>query len=430
MENILIKTTWIILLNLEFFSLFFALYGVRKHDVKGVRQYVALVATNALATIILSIYVSSGVLIIIVPAMIFINQLIYWDITFGDYLGLFMVAFFLITFVENFGEWFLENFLNLNEMSANLGCSCFIISTIWLFYYFVGKRMNRNVFRLPIKINMIISVILFIFNLVYSYFIFVLSEILELKQSSLGIALIETSGIVIVILMFVFVYILNTQREFKIEKEILENFNKQQKKHFDIMMEKENKTREFRHDIIAVLLQIRNYSDKQNYNALNSYVDDVLGEISDISRFDYNVGNDVVNVILNYYLVPFKDKCKIEVIGFVDEIDNISEKNLCILISNLISNAIEAVEVIAEEERYIRFEIKKGKINTYIIVKNTFDKDSLDINGSKISTSKKDKINHGFGLKKIKNIVDEENGQLSIDYKGDIFCTEIMFPNG
>ena len=196
------------------------------------------------------------------------------------------------------------------------------------------------------------------------------------------------------------------------------------------MMEKENKTREFRHDIIAVLLQIRNYSDKQNYNALNSYVDDVLGEISDISRFDYNVGNDVVNVILNYYLVPFKDKCKIEVIGFVDEIDNISEKNLCILISNLISNAIEAVEVIAEEERYIRFEIKKGKINTYIIVKNTFDKDSLDINGSKISTSKKDKINHGFGLKKIKNIVDEENGQLSIDYKGDIFCTEIMFPNG
>ena len=396
MENILIKTTWIILLNLEFFSLFFALYGVRKHNVKGVRQYVALVATNALATIILSIYVSSGVLIIIVPAMIFINQLIYWDITFGDYLGLFMVAFFLITFVENFGEWFLENFLNLNEMSANLGCSCFIISTIWLFYYFVGKRMNRNVFRLPIKLNMIISVILFIFNLVYSYFIFVLSEILELKQSSWGIALIETSGIVIVILMFVFVYILNTQREF----------------------------------IIAVLLQIRNYSDKQNYNALNSYVDDVLGEISDISRFDYNVGNDVVNVILNYYLVPFKDKCKIEVIGFVDEIDNISEKNLCILISNLISNAIEAVEVIAEEERYIRFEIKKGKINTYIIVKNTFDKDSLDINGSKISTSKKDKINHGFGLKKIKNIVDEENGQLSIDYKGDIFCTEIMFPNG
>ena len=174
MENILIKTTWIILLNLEFFSLFFALYGVRKHNVKGVRQYVALVATNALATIILSIYVSSGVLIIIVPAMIFINQLIYWDITFGDYLGLFMVAFFLITFVENFVEWFLENFLNLNEMSANLGCSCFIISTIWLFYYFVGKRMNRNVFRLPIKLNMIISVILFIFNLVYSYFIFVL----------------------------------------------------------------------------------------------------------------------------------------------------------------------------------------------------------------------------------------------------------------
>ena len=48
MENILIKTTWIILLNLEFFSLFFALYGVRKHNVKGVRQYVALVATNAL----------------------------------------------------------------------------------------------------------------------------------------------------------------------------------------------------------------------------------------------------------------------------------------------------------------------------------------------------------------------------------------------
>ena len=74
----------------------------------------------------------------------------------------------------------------------------------------------------------------------------------------------------------------------------------------------------------------------------------MLSDISSISKYDYDVGKEIVNTILNYYLLPIKDKCKIDVKGYISDSLDIARRDLCILVSNLVKNAVEAVEQVPD----------------------------------------------------------------------------------
>lgn len=119
------------------------------------------------------------------------------------------------------------------------------------------------------------------------------------------------------------------------------------------------------------MIQIKNYEDRKEYEKLGSYLDEMLSDISSISKYDYDVGNEIVNTILNYYLLPIKDKCKIEVKGYISDSLDIARRDLCILVSNLVKNAVEAVEQVSDKEKYIFFEIKSGNIFLQINMRNT-----------------------------------------------------------
>lgn len=58
--------------------------------------------------------------------------------------------------------------------------------------------------------------------------------------------------------------------------------------------------------------------------------------------------------------------------GYISETINIEDRDLCIMVSNLLSNAVEAIKKINKNcEKLINFNIKSGKYYTYIIVENT-----------------------------------------------------------
>ncbi len=115
--------------------------------------------------------------------------------------------------------------------------------------------------------------------------------------------------------------------------------------------------------------------------------------------------------------------------GYLPDSTTISDRDLCIVISNLIVNAIEAVDKIYSSERNINVTLKKGKILTYIIIKNTFVNSEDKVIQNKISTTKSDKRNHGFGLKNVKNIVEKYNGELVLKVEKNQFIAEIRIKN-
>ncbi|MDE7157404.1 MAG: GHKL domain-containing protein [Lachnospiraceae bacterium] len=277
--------------------------------------------------------------------------------------------------------------------------------------------------------NIILSLLLLIIIAMLSYFTYALTEVLSTGQGLFGLGLVTVGGGIIFVSFLLMIYYFNVQQKYQLKNEILEKYNEQQKKYFELLLEKEQKTRQFRHDIIAELIQIKNLSLKKDYNGLEKYITETLKEISFISKYDYDVGNDTVNTILNYYLLPVKNRCKIEVNGYLSDSITVSDRDLCIVISNLIVNAIEAVDKVYSSERNINVTLKKGKIFTYIIIKNTFVNSEDKVIQNKISTTKSDKRNHGFGLKNVKNIVEKYNGELVLKVEKNQFIAEIRIKN-
>ncbi len=158
--------------------------------------------------------------------------------------------------------------------------------------------------------NIILSLFLLIIIAMLSYFTYALTEVLSIRQGLFGLGLVTVGGGIIFVSFLLMIYYFNVQQKYQLKNEILEKYNEQQKKYFELLLEKEQKTRQFRHDIIAELIQIKNFSLKKDYNGLEKYITETLKEISFISKYDYDVGNDTVNAILNYYLLPVKNRCE------------------------------------------------------------------------------------------------------------------------
>ena len=154
------------------------------------------------------------------------------------------------------------------------------------------------------------------------------------------------------------------------------------------------------------------------------YIEEQLGrEMQSVDVI--NTGNTLINAVLNIKYLEAKEKGII--IPFIaDNLTGlkISDSDMVTILTNILDNAIEAVEKC--DEKRIIFKIIKDYDSLIIDSTNPYvgqmpDEDSFE-------TTKTDKKNHGFGLANIKNTVKANNGNCFIDTKDGIFHISIVIP--
>ena len=151
------------------------------------------------------------------------------------------------------------------------------------------------------------------------------------------------------------------------------------------------------------------YCAKGEYDKLHLYLKEMLGSISEISKRQYDVGNDIVNTIINYYFLPIRDNSRILVKGYMQEEQAVSQRDLCILVSNLVKNAVEATAKIQEISREIIFEVQQGEKFLNIHLEISMEGQIKMKNGLPVTT-KEDKKNHGLGLINVMDIIKNNDG--------------------
>ena len=98
------------------------------------------------------------------------------------------------------------------------------------------------------------------------------------------------------------------------------------------------------------------------------------------------------------------------------------------LLSNLLDNAIEAVDEIKDKDkRRISLKIKNVRESIVVSLENYYSRKPIFLNGRPL-TSKKDSSKHGYGYMSIKRIVDKYDGVLDYSFKDDKFVVTILFP--
>ena len=308
-----------------------------------------------------------------------------------------------------------------------------ILSVILLIGYLVfGRRKILPPLDVPKKTWIYIDIIMFILTTLISFFQYTINQDpvsginLNKPMMNIGRGLLFFGGFSILILLFIMMYNYKFYMDFRRQKELAEIEMVQQKEYFQNLLQREEETRRFRHDIINDLIEIKALLNQKRYDQVNRYIESTLGVAENISKSSFDVGNDIVNIVINYYLQPLKDKYSINVNGYMTDSIRVEDRDLCVLSANMLKNAVEAVKKTSQGIIYV--ETKVGKDYLYVLVKNSykgqivFDKKGMPI------TSKRDKRNHGNGMRNIADTVLKYKGQYEIHTEKEMFSIEVYIP--
>lgn len=300
-----------------------------------------------------------------------------------------------------------------------------ILSIIFLaLLIFLMKYKKLPVMKLSIKVWFLIDVIMLVLTSMMMFFSYILDVFqLEGRTFFAGQVLMAFGQILIIILLYGIIFSGHSIYELRRQKEISEIQNKLQREYFQKLLARETETKRFRHDIINDLLQFQNYCANKKYDKLEHYLENTLGAVYEIHNNYYNVGNDIVNTVLNYYLLPLKESHIISVQGYISGKISMDERELCILVSNMVKNATEALQKI--KDGYLWIKIREGEEFLYIEVKNSFQGEVVfDKKGMPIS-SKKNRENHGIGTYNIIDIAKKNGGTYQIEIEEHVFKAEV-----
>lgn len=147
--------------------------------------------------------------------------------------------------------------------------------------------------------------------------------------------------------------------------------------------------------------------------------------------------NDAWNVTGNSALDSILTQKKMYCIGHdiefscrakAGELEQFAVRDICSLFGNIIDNAIEHVSGFAEKDkRVIRGTVERKRSILVIEFENYYE--GPEITGDELPpTSKRDKTQHGYGLKNIRYVAEKYGGTMTIRTDADWFIICVMLP--
>jgi len=197
-------------------------------------------------------------------------------------------------------------------------------------------------------------------------------------------------------------------------------------KHLEEVQNMYREIRGWRHDFHNHIQTMKAYRKLGEDEKLDEYL---AGLESDLTAVDtlLKSGNVKVDAILNSKLSLAKDKgIHVNAKAVVPPKLSISEIDLCVILGNLLDNAIEAaMKIDRSDARMIRVYIDVKRDHLYISVTNTSGERARKQDGRYVSSKGG---YHGFGLLRVDRLVDKYGGYIKRRDEEGAFTTEIMLP--
>ena len=226
-------------------------------------------------------------------------------------------------------------------------------------------------------------------------------------------------------------YLINDilKREIKVrESELFRLRAKNQTDMYRSVSENFVKQRKITHEYKNQILCIESLINAENYDGLKNYIKNISGHLS--TELDYiKTNNVIVDAILNSKYRETLEKGIIFIFQLNDLSKiNLSDEDIVVILSNLLSNAIEACEKYSGK-KIIKLKFIQEGDNIIISVKNTYN-GKLEIKDGEIQTSKLyESDEHGIGIKNIIDVIEKYQGSYTIQNDKEEFYFSIMLPN-
>jgi sensor histidine kinase regulating citrate/malate metabolism len=178
-----------------------------------------------------------------------------------------------------------------------------------------------------------------------------------------------------------------------------------------------NKLRMDRHDYLNQLQVVYGLMELEEYDEMNSYLRKVYKELLKTGKA-IKTSKPAINALLAAKLSECEEKGTTMLIEVKSDLKSIKIEDweLCKVLSNLIDNAIKALEDSGTEEKTVRVNIQETKDKYIFDVEDNGPKipDDIKNNIFKSGVTTKKGEGHGFGLSIVSKILAENSGEITL----------------
>ena len=178
-----------------------------------------------------------------------------------------------------------------------------------------------------------------------------------------------------------------------------------------------------RHDLRHQLCQLAALAEEGNLEKIKAYLSGAVSRIPSLEM--HFCENRAADSVVGYYCALAKR----ENIPYSVQIDlpeclPVDEINLCLVLSNLLENALEASLRTAPARRRIKLTAYlHGNSLALIQVENTYDGVIREKGGVFQSSKRK---GDGVGLQSVRHIAEKSGGVNTVTYQDGLFCVKVM----
>ena len=208
-------------------------------------------------------------------------------------------------------------------------------------------------------------------------------------------------------------------------KKVEEYQNSLMEQHYAEVENMYHTMRGWKHDWHNQLQVLSAYLDSGEYERAREYLNEVNNAVLQIDTV-IKTGNTMVDAILNSKISLMKShQIEVEAEAKVPASLSVPDVALCIIIGNLLDNAMEACARLEKGSRFVHIYIHVKGAQLYMSFTNSAGKKQKKV-GNLFLSSKGNE--HGFGLMRVDSLVEKNGGYLTRASEDGGYTTEVILP--
>ena len=211
------------------------------------------------------------------------------------------------------------------------------------------------------------------------------------------------------------------QEKIRTSQEVLE----MQRQHYQLLTNRIQEARSIRHDFHHHLLAMQAYLDGKQYEQLTDYLSLYAREFSSPSQAPL-CRHYLADAVLQHYQSQANDQgCEFRTYVDIPPQLSISDLDLCIVLGNLLENALEGNRRLPPDEQMLHLHLKRQGEMLIITLDNRFD-GSLHYREGTLLSHKRGGAVEGIGLQSVRAIAEKYQGVLRIEPNANVFKVSVM----
>lgn len=292
-------------------------------------------------------------------------------------------------------------------------------SIYFVFVIYIVHFAKKNYRHLPLKFNILMALCPLISIFLLLFLDLYMIETQKVYYIPSFLAVVGLAYINVMIFNFFDYY------EKGIKVTALDALLRANEENYKLLEDNEKQLNILRHDISKHMAGIKDMMEQDNKQAAEKYVEELsrmVSENTSVSR----TGNITLDTVLNVEgrraaaaEIRYDVKLNIQSQILISSVD------LSRILYNAIDNAIEACENL--ENKYILVSVSSDDKNVKIVIENTSAE--VEVNNGSIATSKGNTRRHGYGIRSIKDAVENYDGMMSLSFSDNRFICSLMLKN-